>query len=916
MIPFDVRAALPGAGTTLLEASAGTGKTWTIGALVTRYVVERGVPLEQMLVVTFGRMASQELRARVRAQLVAAERSLSAGTPPDDEFLRWLVDVSSAERVRRLGLVREALTSFDAATIATIHQFCQLVLRGLGVAGDTDARAELVEELDDLVVEVVDDLYLRTFSTMDPPPFSRADALDVGRQAAGDPRAVLEPTGMATSTTAGLRVRFGLDVRDELDRRKRRQGVLSYDDLLGQVADALVDDDSPARTRMRQRWGVVLVDEFQDTDPVQWQVFDRAFTGHATMVLIGDPKQAIYGFRGGDVTTYLAAKRGAGTHATLATNWRSDERLLDALQSVLLGAQLGDPEIAVHPVNAAHLETRLAGHPVDAPFRLRVVRRDHLPLRHDGLIRVAELREHLATDAAHDIKRLLTSGATFDGEPLTAGQVAVLSGTNRQGLLVRDALAAVGVPSVVAGNGSVFATPAATAWLTLLEAMEQPHRTARVRAAALTPFLGRTAAEIGADLGEAVTEEIGETVRGLADVFQRRGAAAVFETTVYAHGLAARVLGGVNGERELTDLRHVAESLHAETNRHRLGLVALAAWLQEQMSDERVELASERTRRLDSDAAAVQIATVHGSKGLEYPVVYLPFVSDRSMTAVPRTVRFHTGDGQRALDLGGQRDDPTWSANVSSAKDEDAGEALRLLYVAMTRAQSQLVAWWAPGGNVKASGLHRLLLGRGSDEGLVPDLTPVPTDESAWTRLGAWVGPVVEESRVEPVSDERLARPLPDLEVRSFDREIDARWRRTSYSALTSAAHENRRAATVGSEPEAPPRDDEELPPRVSGSTTETGTIEPVPSPMAELPVGATFGSLVHAILEHADPSAADLREELSARVDEQLLRWPVDLGRGRLADALVAVCDSPLGPLADNATLRSIPRGDRMCEL
>ena len=230
--------------------------------------------------------------------------------------------------------------SFDAATIATIHQFCQLVLRSLGVAGDTDASATLVEDLEQLTTEVVDDLYLARFGSAARPPWTRAEALELARHVIGDPRAVVEPAAVLTESpdsSAAMRVRFACDVLEEVEHRKRRLGVLSYDDLLSQLADALESTDAAARRRMQHRWKFVLIDEFQDTDPVQWQVFRRAFSETTTMVLIGDPKQAIYAFRGGDVVTYLQAADTATTTQTLGVNWRSDRPLLDAVHAVLAG---------------------------------------------------------------------------------------------------------------------------------------------------------------------------------------------------------------------------------------------------------------------------------------------------------------------------------------------------------------------------------------------------------------------------------------------------------------------------------------------------------------------------------------------------------------------------------------------------
>ncbi|MCW2812878.1 MAG: recB [Nocardioides sp.] len=917
LAPFDVCAELPGPGTTLLEASAGTGKTWTIGALVTRYVAEGLAQLDQMLVVTFGRAASQELRERVRAQLVQAERLL-AGDPdvrpdgPDGTpFLQLLHEGSDAERAVKHRRVVEALAGFDAATIATTHQFCSLVLDSLGVAGDTDARARLVEDLDDLVREVVDDLYLRAFALTDgTPAFSHAEALAIARAAVGDPQARIEPTGEDRSTTAGRKVAFACKVRDEIEARKRRLGVLSYDDLLSQLSDALEADDSPARVRMRERWSIVLVDEFQDTDPVQWQVLHRAFgtpDSGATMVLIGDPKQAIYAFRGGDVTTYLEAAETATTQQTLSVNWRSDSALLDAFQELLVGARLGHERIVVRPVSAHHQRTRLVGAPVAAPLRLRVVRREAFGKGPRTSLPVADVRPHVAHDLALDVRRLLASGATFDGVDIEPRHVAVICYRHADLAAAQQALHEVGVPAVIAGGGSVFATPAAVEWLTLLEALEQPHRSPRVRAAALTCFVGHTAREL-AEGGDDLTDEVGETLRHWVEVVERRGVAAVLEAAS-AGGLPARVLAEIGGERRLTDLRHIGEALHEIAQTQRLGIVSLLAWLRGQVVEGRAGRGAERTRRLDSDAAAVQLVTIHASKGLQYPVVYLPALADRH---VPKPTRplFHDAEGQRCLDVGGGG--AAWGDHVRRWTDEEAGEWLRLLYVAITRAQSQVVCWWAPTKNAVFSPLHRLLM-RAADEVDVPEAPPVPSDDDVVGLFGAWRdrgGPAPEPATWVDPGPDAPTRPVVGLDTRRFGRTVDTTWRRTSYSALSNVEA----AATpgVGSEPEQTAKDDED----VEALPESANVADSVASPMATLPVGATFGSLVHAVLEHADPDAPDLRAELAAHVEEQLVRWPVDLDRAVLVDALVAVHATPLGPEVDGRTLGEVPLRDRLREM
>ena len=400
-------------GTTLLEASAGTGKTFAVGALVARYVAEGHARLDEMLVITFGRAASQELRERVREQLVEAERALAdpAAARELGGLVGLLARVDDAEIAVRRKRLRDALADFDAATIATTHQFCQSVLRSLGVAGDTDSGAELVDNLDDLVVEVVDDVYLRRYGHLaDDPPFKRPVALQLARAAVGDPQAALAPGDADPGSAAQERYEFAETVRAEIERRKRRLGILSYDDLLTRLADALEGDDSPARQRMRQRWRIVLVDEFQDTDPVQWQVLDRAFSGEATLVLIGDPKQAIYAFRGGDIFTYLEASETAATRRTLAVNWRSDEVLVDALQALARWGGARRPADRGPPREAHHRGSRL----VRRPGRRPAARAACCGRSDGGTMPIDAARAHIAQDLADDVARLLSSGATFD----------------------------------------------------------------------------------------------------------------------------------------------------------------------------------------------------------------------------------------------------------------------------------------------------------------------------------------------------------------------------------------------------------------------------------------------------------------------------------------------------------------------
>jgi exodeoxyribonuclease V beta subunit len=906
---FDLLGPLPAAAsTTVLEASAGTGKTFALAGLVTRYIAEGEATLDQMLLITFGRAASQELRERVRCQIVDAVAAFAdPSTVGENQLVAYLIDAPDEERALRQQRLRDALAGFDAATIATTHQFCQLVLKSLGVAGDTDAGVTLVESLDDLIAEIVDDLYLAHFGQQrDEPTLTRGEAFRLAREVVGKPCTELRPRDPIADTEPAVRVDFANDVLAELERRKRRLGILGYDDLLSRLAAALEADDSPSRARMHHRWSIVMVDEFQDTDPVQWQVIDRAFSGRSTLILIGDPKQAIYAFRGGDIVTYLNAARTAGDRRTLGTNWRSDGALVDRLQAVLRGAELGDADIVVRDVEAHHQRHRLSGAPRNDPFRLRVVTRKALGRSMSRYFPIDALREHIPTDLAADIGELLASGATFDDRPLEARDIAVIVEAHRDARACYDALADAGIPAVYTGDTDVFTSPAADDWLALLEAFDQPHRAGLVRAAAATMFFGETAESLARG-GDALTDRVADTLREWADHARERGVATIFEAAQLA-GMGRRVLSYQGGERQMTDLAHLTQLLHETAHREHYNLPALRDWLRTQR--EEPGGATERNRRLDSDAAAVQIMTVWVSKGLQYPIVYLPFAFNRNVQQRD-LILFHD-EGVRCLHIGGE-DSLDYNTVERLGRREAASDDIRLTYVAMTRAQSQVVAWWAPSYDEPNGGLSRLLRGRRVGESAVPDrCEPAKVnDDAALERLREWEsagGPVIEDSTAAPAPAVAAGAPPPDLGARHFHRTIDTTWRRTSYSGLIRAVE----PTGVSSEPEVAELDDEvaDIPLLQPASGAD------VPSPMADLPAGAKFGTLVHAVLETADPFASDLTAELEEQIRVHSAWWPGEVAADVLATAMVPMHDTPLGPLADGVTLRQIGLRDRLREL
>ncbi len=933
---FDLCGALP-SGVTVLEASAGTGKTYTIAALAARYVAA-GTPLDRILLITFTRIATGELRDRVRERLVGSEQALSrilsgARDTDPDPVVELLATGEPAEVERRRDRLARAVAEFDAGTIATTHGFCQEVLAELGTVGDLDPETAFVEDVSDLLEETLDDLYVRRFaSRREPPRFPREEALRIARAAVQKPMAELEPRDAPVDSTAAMRQRLATIVREELEQRKRRLQIMTYDDLLTRLNDTLDGPSGPAaRERLMARYGVVLVDEFQDTDPIQWQILYRAFASDGvTLVLIADPKQAIYAFRGADVYAYLTAAATAGTHATLRLNRRSDQTLLDAYDALFADARLGHPDIVYRRVRAAleHQIPGLSGAPSDAALRVRVVSRDapEIELTQSGFAAASSAREYVARDLAADIVRLLSSGATLD-RPATDGQrneavrprhIAVLVRTHSSAELVRQQLHAARVPAVINGAGSVFATSSARDWLRLLEALERPASAFRAKTAALTPFLGWSPERVATTPDED-WEGVHRRLHRWSRILRDGGVAALTEAIVVGENLAARMLAVSDGERRLTDLRHLAQLLHRAASAERLGVTALRGWLAERVADAgREDGEEERARRLESDAEAVQVLTIHRSKGLEFPIVYCPFLWEPSWIPSGEPVSFHDPQLGDLLTVDVGMEGPRFRAHARQQEIEQRGEDLRLAYVALTRAKHQAVIWWAGSYGSRNSPLGRLLFAKGADGTVEPYGTSTPTDDAATRRFEELVDQAPGQISVErarlgaPSAWSPPLEPPPELRAATFERDLDLRWRRTSYTDITAGAHD----PLVASEPEQPSLDDEpETPtPVAAGAPSEAGPELDRPSPLAAMPVGARFGTLVHVVLESSDFAAADLDAELAERIAAAGSWRPLELGDpSELARGLRQAIETPLPA---GLRLRDVSKADRLDEL
>ncbi|MBD0862672.1 UvrD-helicase domain-containing protein [Gordonia sp. zg691] len=952
---FDITADLP-EHTTVLEASAGTGKTYAIVGLAARHIAE-GVPISQMLLVTFSRAATAELRERMRervrelldalgsssAAVTASSETGDAGHT-EDALLRMLASGSADEVTARRRNLARALSDFDASTIATTHTFCNRMLEALGFLGERELVYSIVEEVDDLTEEVALDLYLRGFWASDAPEFSFAEARDIARDAVRQASVELAPgeselgEGPAADAVAARRVSFASAVRKIVDTRKRDARVRTYDDLQAILHRIVTDPVVGERAceRIRNTFSVALVDEFQDTDPLQWEILRRCFHGHRRLILVGDPKQSIYGFRGAEVLSYLAAVSSADTLQALDVNWRSDGALVDALGHVYGDAALGHPDIVVHPVAAAFAGSRLDGRP---PLRLRAfLRGDFTSLNSYGLPGVKEVRNRIAADVADDIADTLSQAARIEdrgaSRVVDPGDIAILVRQNNTIEPLQRELAARGINSVIGSGVNVFSTSAAHHWLWVLRALEQPSRPDRVRLAALTALFGWSDERV-ATAEESELAELGAELSTLARVFVQGGFAAMAQRLLDAHGVAARVLAADNGERTLTDLIQVSALCNKHVVETSDGLSALVEWLTERINDTSTRQRYEdQSRRLDRDTRAVQIMTVHASKGLQFPIVYVPYGWDGTWIGDRGNITYHDESGTRRLDVGGGQA-PGRAARRKRYADEVAGEDLRLLYVALTRAQSQVVAWWAPSMNTTTGPLHRLIFGRdgatrtpGESVWSVASDVAIPGDDNTCVgvlrRLTERDGSIsiepagrIDPGLVVPAFDSENAHAA--LGVARFRRKIDQEWRRTSYSAIVAdVAHgPGGPAASVvgtGSEPaddvlaDEPVDAPEEPIDEPAGPTERSG----MPSLMNGLPFGAAFGTLVHEVLEYVDTSAADIESHVRELCSHALGALAADIDREVLVAALVGVLTTGLG----FGDLWSVKPGDRLAEL
>ncbi len=948
---------LPLIGERLIEASAGTGKTFTIAALYLRLLLglggeaayPRAISVEELLVVTFTEAATEELRGRIRSNIHELRIACLRGESDNPLYSALLAEIADKDDAAKTLLLAER--QMDEAAVFTIHGFCQRMLRLNAFESGMLFEQQLIEDESRLRYQACADFWRRhcypltrdiaavihdvwkgprdLLKSLDrwlqgeapqlkspPAPnetlaerhqqiIARIDSLkQQWREQVGEIEGVLENSGLdrrkfnrgnqgkwmekvnawaqeetlsyqlpdalekfaqsflLERTKAGgeppvhplfsavesllassltltdlVLARAMVEIRDAVAREKRRRGELGFDDMLSRLDEALRGDSGETlASAIRQRFPVAMIDEFQDTDPQQYRIFRRIWRRQpeTALLLIGDPKQAIYAFRGADIFTYMKARGDVAAHYTLDTNWRSSPGMVGSVNRLF---SLSDNPFMFHeipflPVKAAakNKGLRFTVDAADVPAM-------NVWLMPGDTVGSGDYQTFMAQLCATQIRDWLSAGQRgrallWRGEtsrPVQASDITVLVRNRLEAAQVREALQTLGIPSVYLSNrDSVFETLEAQELLWLLQAVLAPERENTLRSALATSMFGLTALDIeNLNQDEQAWDALVEEFSEYRQIWRQRGVMPMLRALMTARHIAENLLATRGGERRLTDILHISELLQEAASQLE-SEHALVRWLAQHIAEPDSNAASQQMR-LESDKHLVQIVTIHKSKGLEYPLVWLPFIArfrkqDQAF--------YHDRETFAAvLDLGQDE------ASLELAEAERLAEDLRLLYVALTRAVWHCSLGVAPLSSRKSgnsdfhlSALGRLLqAGEAMDAaGLAARLADFCHGDIALQRPGEldltpWQAP---------------AATIPRLSARELQRRIADDWRVTSYSGLQQHGFSG----------------GQDLLPRLDVDAAGVGEVveEPQLTPH-QFPRGAAPGTFLHSLFEELD---------------------------------------------------------------
>ncbi|WP_462205449.1 exodeoxyribonuclease V subunit beta [Klebsiella pneumoniae] len=948
---------LPLIGERLIEASAGTGKTFTIAALYLRLLLglggeaayPRAISVEELLVVTFTEAATEELRGRIRSNIHELRIACLRGESDNPLYSALLAEIADKDDAAKTLLLAER--QMDEAAVFTIHGFCQRMLSLNAFESGMLFEQQLIEDESRLRYQACADFWRRhcypltrdiaavihdvwkgprdLLKSLDrwlqgeapqlkspPAPnetlaerhqqiIARIDSLkQQWREQVGEIEGVLENSGLdrrkfnrgnqgkwmekvnawaqeetlsyqlpdalekfaqsflLERTKAGgeppvhplfsavesllassltltdlVLARAMVEIRDAVAREKRRRGELGFDDMLSRLDEALRGDSGETlASAIRQRFPVAMIDEFQDTDPQQYRIFRRIWRRQpeTALLLIGDPKQAIYAFRGADIFTYMKARGDVAAHYTLDTNWRSSPGMVGSVNRLF---SLSDNPFMFHeipflPVKAAakNKGLRFTVDAADVPAM-------NVWLMPGDTVGSGDYQTFMAQLCATQIRDWLSAGQRgrallWRGEtsrPVQASDITVLVRNRLEAAQVREALQTLGIPSVYLSNrDSVFETLEAQELLWLLQAVLAPERENTLRSALATSMFGLTALDIeNLNQDEQAWDALVEEFSEYRQIWRQRGVMPMLRALMTARHIAENLLATRGGERRLTDILHISELLQEAASQLE-SEHALVRWLAQHIADPDSNAASQQMR-LESDKHLVQIVTIHKSKGLEYPLVWLPFIArfrkqDQAF--------YHDRETFAAvLDLGQDE------ASLELAEAERLAEDLRLLYVALTRAVWHCSLGVAPLSSRKSgnSDFHLSALGRLLQAGEAMDAAGLAARLADFCH-GDIALQIPGELDLTPW--QAPAATIPRLSARELQRRIADDWRVTSYSGLQQHGFSG----------------GQDLLPRLDVDAAGVGEVveEPQLTPH-QFPRGAAPGTFLHSLFEELD---------------------------------------------------------------
>jgi exodeoxyribonuclease V beta subunit len=984
---FDI-ACSPISGRNLIEASAGTGKTYTISRIFIRLIIEKQIDINGILAVTFTEAATEELKNRIRL-LLHEVRSAFENTVSSDEFIAKLIRHN--DRNEALERINAALRNFDSASIYTIHGFCRRILRHNAFECNQTFDAQIITDQKAIFEEIADDFWRKNFlkaspvfinyilsrkirpcnllynlrrfctqQTFDILPVRNVNGIgqlesdfidktkkagDLWEKSKAEIRIMLQSDSLnktkyspdiVETLLSDMESFFGSDTAspslfadfakftksvicqsvkknkpqishgffdacedlaitaeklkqaydawiasarcnfigyafNELASRKEKLNVLYFDDLLIKVAESLrnIKKDGRLADEIRREFKAGLIDEFQDTDPVQYAIFNALFPEGSTLFLIGDPKQAIYSFRGADIFAYLKASSAVDNIYTLRTNYRSSPDLVNAVNAIF--SARNNPfvydSIRYHDILPAS-GSAASGH-ITGSFELWMLQRD--PSKVDKQTGTAEARKMAGKAVASGIHELVNSDPKKTGNGhVKLSDIAVLVRRNSEADFIRSMLAAEGIRATIDSTGSVFNTREAGEMYCLLIALHDVSQQKLCRAALATVFFGLAAREIY-ELSESRTrwEELLMNLHEYHAIWNRSGHISMIRTLMSRENVRSRTLGLADGERIMTNLLHISELIHKEERMRKLTPGAVCSWLASKISQSQDSVHDEEITRLESDENAVRIITIHKSKGLEYPVVFCPFLWDSSEISKRRKaepILFHdpVSDNKQFLAI----DAENIEKNRHITEKELLSENIRIMYVALTRAKKRCYVAWGNISGAETSAFAWLLSGadtKGLDD--LKSLWKNAPDELIRERLtdiarrsGGGIN-IYECNDEKSITASRQTSDPEMLSCRSFDGTIPKPWTTASFTYLMYSSLDTDDGGLESLEQE-----------HTSGIFAEIQ-----PSGLNAFPRGTRTGIFFHDILQNIDFTAV-ASQDAEKLVKEKLIEYDFDI--------------------------------------